>query len=128
MFRLMYSSVAAMALDTDELEALLGTSRRNNQQDDVTGVLLHVVTPDRGTAAFVQVLEGDAAAVERVYARIEADELHTGLSVLHRGSLRQRAYAGWSMRLEEVEDGDGDVVGSLRDADAVERLVRRHTP
>jgi hypothetical protein len=128
----MYSSVAVTALTTEELETLLGTSRRNNRRDDITGLLLHVVAADEAGGAFVQVLEGDEAAVEACYSRIEADDLHSGLRVLGRGPAAGRDFADWTMRLERVHpaeiEADGDVEAAVRDSAAMERLVARFFP
>jgi hypothetical protein len=129
----MYSSVAVTALTADELETLLGTSRRNNRRDNITGLLLHVVATDDAGGAFVQVLEGDEVDVEACYARIETDDLHSGLRVLDRGPAAGRDFADWTMRLERVHPAeagaaDGDVVAGIRDTAAMERLVARFVP
>jgi hypothetical protein len=128
----MYSSVAVTALTADELETLLGTSRRNNRRDGLTGLLLHVVAADETGGAFVQVLEGEEAAVEGCFARIEADDLHSGLQVLGRGAAAGRDFADWTMRLERVHPAeigtDGDVAAAVRDTALMERLVARFVP
>jgi len=122
----MYSSVAVTALTADELETLLGTSRRNNLRDDITGVLVHIVDLDGTRGAFVQVLEGDEAAVEATYARIEKDDLHSDLQVLTRGTAPGRDFADWSMRLEQLTRSDLGGAAALRELAAMERLVARY--
>jgi nucleotide-binding universal stress UspA family protein len=126
----MYSSLAVTALDADELETLLGRSRRNNRRDGLSGILVHVVDPDDGFATFVQVLEGEKAPVEACFARIAKDDLHTGLQVLSSGEVPGRDFEGWTMRLEqlapaEVADGE-DIVDVVRDEAAMAQLVGRY--
>jgi Sensors of blue-light using FAD len=101
-FALLYSSVAVTALDDRELTSLLSTSRRNNEADGLTGLLLHVHGGEAGSAWFVQLLEGEQAAVERTFERIARDELHDDVRVLHRGPVAGRRFAGWTMRLEQI--------------------------
>ena len=111
---LVYSSVAATALDEDELELLLGSSRHGNAAAGITGILLQVVDTYGRGAAFVQVLEGDAAAVEALYERIAQDELHSDLRVLVREEVPERAFQGWTMRCEQIPARD--LIGHATDA------------
>lgn len=135
-FCVLYSSVAATDLNASELEALLGTSRRNNARVDVTGLLLHVRSEQPGEAYFVQLLEGDQAAVELTYQRIAKDELHEDLVVLTSGQKEQRMFSSWSMQLDDLTDaqlrqrlremGAPEAVGleqAVRDRDAMQHLV-----
>ncbi|SDF90621.1 Sensors of blue-light using FAD [Pseudonocardia oroxyli] len=128
---LMYSSAAAFALDDREVAALLADSRRRNAENGVTGMLVYIRVDDE-RCAFLQVLEGPEASVEQTYARIAGDELHTDLTVLSRGPVAQRRFAGWSMRfaalpgddlLDASGRGDADPFQLLRDGAAMERVL-----
>ncbi|GAA1991422.1 BLUF domain-containing protein [Amycolatopsis minnesotensis] len=101
-YTLTYSSTAVFVLSDDEVSILLARSRELNVADDVTGLLVYLRL-DEDQAAFVQVLEGDQNAVEQTYARIEGDELHTGLTVLHRGTIQQRRFPEWSMKFARLD-------------------------
>jgi hypothetical protein len=120
-FSLIYSSVAITGLNQEELDLLLGTSRRHNQEDDLTGLLLHLFPPEDGTAFFVQMLEGREEAVENTFRRIERDELHGQLVVLERTEIETRSFADWSMRLAEISTAE---LSRAADAVPVEELVR----
>ncbi len=99
MFELMYVSRALIDLDEREMEAFLGVSRARNQAAAITGMLLHIHDKPFQQSYFVQVLEGSQAAVERTFHRIAADELHTGITVVHRGVHERRFFQAWQMGL-----------------------------
>ena len=98
-FRLLYSSVAVMDLNREELAGLLERSRRNNTRDAVTGLLVHLHDLERGQAYFVQVLEGAQDVVEATYDRILTDELHRDVTLLVSGPTHTRAFSKWAMML-----------------------------
>ncbi|MEP7187723.1 MAG: BLUF domain-containing protein, partial [Roseiflexaceae bacterium] len=62
MYYLSYASVAVTPFTSAALQALLLTSRRNNMQLGITGMLLYK------DGEFMQVLEGEQAAVQALYA------------------------------------------------------------
>ena len=70
---------------------VLTTSRRNNEAAGVTGLLY-----TDGTR-FLQVLEGDDAAVAQTLARIRADPRHQGLLILADREIEQREFGRWTM-------------------------------
>ncbi|MEE2915447.1 MAG: BLUF domain-containing protein, partial [Pseudomonadota bacterium] len=69
-YQLVYISSAIGRVDGD---AVLAVSRRNNARDGITGLLY------ADGRRFLQVLEGERAAVERAYQRIAADPRHRAL-------------------------------------------------
>ncbi|MCK6375779.1 MAG: BLUF domain-containing protein, partial [Zoogloea sp.] len=62
--QLIYVSSAARLLDEQALRAILESSVRHNTPQAVTGMLLYA------NGAFMQVLEGDEAAVAETMSRI----------------------------------------------------------
>lgn len=91
MRRIVYLSTATHLMSDRELMEVLRVSRDNNARDGVTGVLVY-----QG-GNFIQVLEGDTAAVDTVYARVMKDPRHH--SVLHMldGEASERLFPDWSM-------------------------------
>ena len=71
--------------------AILATARRHNAEAQLTGALV------RSRRWFAQVLEGERAAVEGLYARIQADQRHCDLRLLSMRPLQVRAFADWAM-------------------------------
>ena len=131
MYSLLYSSIASFPLSPAEVDALLDRSRDLNAAHDVSGLLLYVLV-DAQESAFLQVLEGSQEAVAATFARIEQDELHHSLEVLHRGPAAERRFADWSMRFvrldgsELVPAGPVDADRALRDREAMVALVARY--
>ncbi|TCT24237.1 BLUF domain-containing protein [Thiobaca trueperi] len=91
LIHLIYVSTARQEYATPELEKILDSSVRHNQSQDITGMLLYT------DGCFLQVLEGEAEAVDETYARIQADPRHFGLIELAREEIAQRSFDQWSM-------------------------------
>ncbi len=100
MQRLIYCSQAVKEFTSDELIALLERARRNNERLGLTGMLLY------SNQSFMQVLEGDAKHVDRVYTSIVQDPRHTNLRLLMDDEISVRMFPDWTMGFEHVEDED----------------------
>ena len=91
-----YVSAATRLMSETELVALLRVSRERNEADGLTGMLLYK------DGSFMQVLEGEAAPMERTCARIRRDPRHGGLVFLRDDALAGRNFAGWAMGFRTV--------------------------
>jgi hypothetical protein len=100
LIHLVYMSSAVRWPDMDELAELLHTAYENNRALGITGLLLY------RKATFLQVLEGDEAAVRDVYARIQRDPRHTGLVKLIDEPLASRQFPDWTGSFE-LDDPQG---------------------
>ncbi|CAM5766856.1 BLUF domain-containing protein [Bosea minatitlanensis] len=100
LIRLVYASESRLPEDTrrEELERILASARRLNEQNGVSGFLL---ATDGG---FAQVLEGSAEAVAETYGRIGRDARHAALRLLAQGPIAARSFAGWSMGIAERDE------------------------
>ena len=98
LFCLVYVSSAVDLFSTEDLVALLETSRRNNTRDGVTGMLLYKA------GNFMQVLEGEEDKVRTVHERIERDPRHRGLITLLEQRSDARQFGGWSMGFRNLAD------------------------
>ncbi|MFN3587081.1 MAG: BLUF domain-containing protein [Moraxellaceae bacterium] len=96
MLSLVYVSAAAQPFSEAELQALLETSRRNNQRDNITGMLLY------RDGDFLQVLEGPEDAVRATYARIGRDRRHGRFIMLDESHIDTRAFNQWAMGFRRV--------------------------
>ncbi len=94
---LSYASRAVAPLDATCRHALLDVSRTRNLANGVTGLLLYA---DR---TFVQVLEGDEAAVRATMQRIVADPRHTDLFVLDWRTIGVRRFDRWDLGFVDAE-------------------------
>jgi len=70
---------------------ILSASRRNNARARVTGLLFF------DGKRFLQALEGDDAAVDAAFARIQRDERHHALVVLSNRTIAAREFGEWAM-------------------------------
>lgn len=98
MKRIVYCSRANYDVSAEELVTLLRTARRRNAAAGVTGMLLY------SCQSFVQVLDGDAAALDVTFDRIVRDAMHSGIRVLLDGEVAAPLFPDWTMGFEHVDD------------------------
>jgi hypothetical protein len=89
--QLVYISAAARLWTDEELAALLEQSRRRNEAEEVTGMLVY------SDGSFMQVLEGTPESLSRVCDSVFDDQRHRGLITLIDQPIRERSFGGWSM-------------------------------
>ncbi|MGY6632609.1 MAG: BLUF domain-containing protein [Alkalilacustris sp.] len=133
MLRIVYFSSSPTPLSPEDLAALLAVSRRNNAADGITGLLLY---HDQN---FLQVLEGEEAAVTACFERIRRDPRHRNLIMVSRDTRPARSFGQWWMGFARMGDlasaGPGQIVAlhelaqarlDTRQDPVVEKLVRRY--
>ena len=96
-YHLLYCSQAVRLFGEEELADLLEASLAWNARCDITGLLCY------GNGHFVQVLEGEAAAVEELFARIQRDRRHYHVHVLSRGVGPARRFDDWRMAFTKTQ-------------------------
>jgi hypothetical protein len=97
---LIYARTAVSQMGQPELRAILDSARIVNSQLDVTGILLH----SKGN--FFQVLEGDAEAIDSLYAKIGRDKRYKNIVLIVREPIASRSFADWSMGFASVTSKD----------------------
>lgn len=97
MLQLVYISTARPSVDQHEVGRILVTSRRRNQADGISGLLVY------DGVRFLQALEGDRDAVQTTYARIRADQRHRATVLLSEREIATREFGDWSMAWTRVE-------------------------
>lgn len=100
MFHIVYVSTATRAFTDDDAEAVLAEARAFNEAHGVTGLLVHAEA-----GAFLQVLEGDADAVEAAYQRAAASDRHTQVLRTPAFEVAERVFPDWSMGFERALPG-----------------------
>ena len=73
---IVYVSTATRGLNAEELEELLDVSRRHNQREGITGMLLYV------EGNFMQAIEGAHDRIGDLYKRLELDPRHHNITKL----------------------------------------------
>lgn len=121
MHELIYRSRSAGPFDRTEIGRILASARRINAENGVTGLLLY------SDESFLQVLEGEEAAVRETYARIQGDPRHRDLVVLSDGPSERRSYPEWTMGFHHL---DGVLVGPGEDLDLARarEMLALHAP
>ena len=92
----LYVSSAAKVLTDAELEQLLTSSRRRNEERRVTGALLF------NDGSFFQYFEGPPEGVEDVYGYIRRSKLHEEIIELVRAPIAERQFPRWLMGFTSV--------------------------
>ncbi len=92
LIRLIYVSRAKSALPL-ELKDILAAARKNNPILGISGAMCFI------DGVYLQYLEGEAAAVDGLYQKIENDSRHTGSKVLDRQPIGAREFPKWDMAL-----------------------------
>jgi putative two-component system response regulator len=98
--QLVYVSTATRELDEAELRRILEASQRHNVVQEVTGMLLY------SQGSFMQVLEGEASAVEEAMSRIAADSRHHGIFRISEKAVKQREFGNWAMGFRSLNAKD----------------------
>jgi len=98
LYSLLYTSRAVAPLSSVQLQALLVTARAHNTDHHITGVLFY------SEEQILQVLEGPAAEVETLFAKIQCDPRHAHIQLLGRGRVTRREFPHWSMGFHQPSD------------------------
>ena len=90
MKQLIYCS-QPFGFDEAMLAGILSRARYNNVRDDITGALVcrHDI--------YFQLIEGPAAAIDNLYARISVDDRHCDVRLLLSDKVEHRIFPEWSM-------------------------------
>lgn len=92
--RLIYLSQVANHVRYEDAESIAEVSARNNEQAGVTGLLIY--TPSH----FLQVLEGDQAAVRKIYDRVKDDTRHSRVKILFDDRVPEAEFGKWAMTVK----------------------------
>ena len=109
MLQITYISTARPEFPATAIDEILAASRRKNAAAGVTGLLLY------DGYRFLQALEGEAAAVTKVYEHIKADPRHRAIVLLSSREISERAFGNWAMAAQRVAIASGSTVPDLVD-------------
>lgn len=100
LYRLVYTSSRSSSCDQACIDQILDASRKNNPNDDITGMLLY--TEDR----FIQILEGPLERIMSTYNRISKDNRHGGSVIRYCEPTEERHFHDWHMGTKSLEGVD----------------------
>ncbi len=92
LIRTIYVSHASSPMPL-ELKEILAVARKNNPLLGIGGSMCFL------DGVYLQLLEGEAVAVDALYQKIEKDPRHTDVKMLVHEPIGQREYPKWSMAL-----------------------------
>jgi hypothetical protein len=98
MYQLAYISTFGLSVGASDIAAILEKARAHNRRDEITGILIADGT------RFLQVLEGNKAKVEAIFARIGSDPRHFAVYRLIGREVEDRSFGEWDMAYREVQN------------------------
>jgi hypothetical protein len=105
--QLVYISQATRKMSPEDLSAIQEKAKTNNAPLDVTGSLFY------NGGWFLQVLEGPAATLDKLYKKIELDTRHKNSRVLYNEPANFRTFPRWSMNMTNLNDRQADKYDEL---------------
>ena len=100
MRRMIYCSQSTIDFSPEELVDLLEAARKRNERSELSGMLLYC------NQSFLQMLEGEPAALQETYGRISADDRHNRLRLLMDAEIASRLFPDWTMGFTHVDEDD----------------------
>ena len=98
--QVLYVSRAVGPQTSTVTASILSTAQARNRDSGISGVLC------QGQGLYLQVLEGERSAVNRLYAQILTDRRHKDIEMLRFEEITQRRFADWSMAHVRLPDDD----------------------
>jgi len=95
-----YISSATTPFARKDYLNLLQQCRANNTRFGVTGMLLHK------DGNFMQVLEGEPVAVNRIFRSIGVDPRHSGVVKINEHTIESRLFHEWPMAFYNLDNSD----------------------
>ena len=96
MIHIIYMSSRTIEFPPEQLQSLLKVSFGNNTRLGVTGILVY-----KG-GNFLQLIEGDEAAVDGLFEKIRQDPRHGSIMTFLREEISDRQFGGWSMAFRDL--------------------------
>lgn len=98
LYNLVYVSHRLPSCDEEEIQNILIASRKNNQNKNITGVLLH------SENRFLQYLEGNKEELLSVFERIAKDKRHSRCNMLYHVPIPHRVFPSWQMGYKDLDN------------------------
>lgn len=101
--RLAWSSTPSPSFSAARLSEIIAPSRRNNERNHVTGMLLFT------GAHFLAILEGEERDLDELWRRLEQDQRHCDLFRIGDDLCATRLYPEWMMAYEVDSEVDAQI-------------------
>ena len=100
LIRLLYISRATGAITSTVTGSILASARVHNRVAGITGILC------QGQGLYIQILEGDRASVNRLYATLIKDKRHQDVELVSIEEIQTRRFPEWSMTHVIISESD----------------------
>ena len=100
LIRLLYISRAAGAITSTVTGSILESARVHNRVAGITGILC------QGQGLYIQILEGERASVNRLYATLIKDKRHQDVELVSIEEIQTRKFPEWSMAHVIISESD----------------------
>ncbi len=97
MYRIIYLSSATTKFTNEEILTLLNASRKKNEANEITGLLLY------SDGNFLQIIEGKQKKIKALYAKINMDQRHRNIIKVFEGKVSHRIYPKWHMGFNSID-------------------------
>ena len=114
---LSYCSHAQSPVEQADIDLILKASQRNNQRDDITGLLTY------SGEVFVQFLEGPPDSIQRLMDRLQDDSRHRDIIILSEGSDHERIFSDWNMELVTRQEAHQVLRDALSEANSYDKVI-----
>jgi hypothetical protein len=122
LYELLYISELSPVTSSASIGEILVQARARNKSNGITGLLLF------DGEHFVQVLEGEPAAVMALMGRIESDKRHFGVTRLHEGFIAGRHFQNFAVGYWHFEEESRVLqLRALRGQAAMDELKSRRS-
>ncbi len=111
MIQITYISSEARPMLKADLDDILSSSRKNNIELGITGMLLY------GNKTFIQILEGDETLVEGLLRKIKKDPRHTDFRLVSKKEIKKRQYLEWSMGFKNIVGDNFESIEGIQKLD-----------
>ncbi|WP_037320227.1 BLUF domain-containing protein [Salegentibacter sp. Hel_I_6] len=110
---LVYVSRQSHVISDKDLKELLSTSRRNNREITITGILIYF------QGSFIQYIEGKEENVDFLYSKIAKDQRHQSVTELDSGFNAERAFSDWSMAFKKLQNDEAASILGHQDLEQI---------
>ena len=100
--RMVYISDRSAFCSDDDIQNILQASRKNNPQQNITGLLLHT------DMRFLQILEGTQDQIKSTYDRIQKDKRHKNSVIKYFEPVKERYFSDWHMGSKNISNEELD--------------------
>lgn len=102
--RMIYVSAIADRTDSEAIQKILTTAKKNNDKHDLTGLLVF------NSKYYLQAIEGGREPVNVLLGNLFTDQRHTGMLVLGLEQIHQRVFSSWSMEFKEASSASRQIM------------------